>query len=72
VKARAEPAREPEAAEDADEPPSAASTDVSAKEAFDAAKELGTVEAWEAFVANYPDGFHAQLARAYLKKLGGG
>lgn len=40
------------------------------KEAFDSAKELGTVEAWEAFVANYPSGFRADLARAYIKKLG--
>ncbi len=40
------------------------------KEAFDSAKDLGTVEAWEAFVANYPSGFHADLARAYIKKLG--
>ena len=37
--------------------------------AFDAAKELGTVEAWDAFLANYPKGFHADLARAYVKKL---
>jgi hypothetical protein len=40
------------------------------KEAFDSAKELGTVEAWEAFLANYPSGFRADLARAYIKKLG--
>ncbi|MGA7455928.1 MAG: hypothetical protein WBW51_01190 [Methyloceanibacter sp.] len=40
------------------------------KEAFDSAKELGTVEAWEAFIANYPSGFRADLARAYIKKLG--
>ena len=40
------------------------------KEAFDSAKELGTVEGWEAFIANYPSGFHADLARAYIKKLG--
>lgn len=39
------------------------------KEAFNAAKELGTADAWEAFLANYPSGFHADLARAYLKKL---
>ena len=71
VKARADPPPEPEAAESADEAPPAASADVSAKDAFEAAKELGTVEAWEAFIANYPDGFHAKLARAYLKKLGG-
>jgi hypothetical protein len=41
------------------------------KLAFEAAKELGTVEAWDAFLANYPSGFHADLARAYLKKLAG-
>jgi hypothetical protein len=41
----------------------------SEKEAFEAAKELGTVEAWKAFLANYATGFHADLARAYLKKL---
>lgn len=40
------------------------------KEAFDSAKELGTVEAWEAFLASYPSGFRADLARAYIKKLG--
>ena len=68
-----------EAAEAAPPPPVApagkgASTpdDVSAKEAFDAAKELGTVEAWNIFLESYPTGFHANLARAYLKKLDGG
>jgi hypothetical protein len=45
--------------------------DVSAKEAFEAAKELGTAEAWDAFLASYPSGFYADLARAYVKKLGG-
>jgi hypothetical protein len=40
------------------------------KEAFDSAKELGTVEAWQAFIANYPSGFRADLAKAYIKKLG--
>lgn len=39
------------------------------KEAFEAAKELGTVEAWDAFLSNYSTGFHADLARAYVKKL---
>lgn len=38
--------------------------------AFQSAKELGTAEAWNAFLANYPTGFHADLARAYLKKVG--
>jgi hypothetical protein len=41
------------------------------KEAFESAKELGTLEAWNAFLGNYPTGFHADLARAYLKKLDG-
>lgn len=39
------------------------------KQAFESAKELGTVEAWDAFLSNYPKGFHADLARAYVKKL---
>lgn len=41
----------------------------SEKDAFEAAKALGTVEAWDAFLSNYPTGFHADLARAYVKKL---
>jgi hypothetical protein len=45
--------------------------DVSAKEAFEAARELGTAEAWAAFLASYPAGFYADLARAYVKKLAG-
>lgn len=48
---------------------SAQSSDLSAKEAFEAAKELGTVEAWNAFLNSYPSGFFADLARAYIKKL---
>lgn len=39
------------------------------KDAFEASKALGTSEAWEAFLKSYPNGFHADLARAYLKKL---
>ena len=39
------------------------------KEAFNSAKELGTIEAWNAFLASYPTGFHADLARAYIKTL---
>ncbi len=42
--------------------------DVSAKDAFEAAKELGTVEAWNAYLANFPTGFYADLARAYLEQ----
>jgi hypothetical protein len=41
------------------------------RQAFESAKELGTVEAWEAFLSNYSKGFHADLARAYVKKLAG-
>lgn len=41
------------------------------KEAFSEAKELGTREAWDAYLANFPTGFHADMARAYLKKLEG-
>lgn len=39
------------------------------KEAFENAKELGTVEAWDVFLSSYPEGFYADLARAYVKKL---
>jgi von Hippel-Lindau disease tumor suppressor protein len=39
------------------------------KDAFDSAKELGTVAAFEAFLSNYPSGFYADLARAYVDKL---
>lgn len=45
---------------------------VSEKDAFEAAKGLGTVDAWDAFLKSYPSGFHADLARAYIKKLGDG
>jgi len=43
---------------------------VSQKEAFEAAKELGTIEAWEAFLNRFPSGFRADLARAYVKRIG--
>ncbi len=48
-----------------------AQDELTARQAFDAAKELGTVEAWNAFLKAFPDGFFADLARAYVKKLGG-
>jgi hypothetical protein len=47
-----------------------AADDSAEKEAFEAAKELGTVEAWDAFLSHYSNGFRADLARAYVKKLG--
>lgn len=40
------------------------------KDAFESAKELGTAAAFEAFLANYSSGFYADLARAYIDKLG--
>ena len=51
--------------------PRGEAADVSAKDAFEAAKDLGTVEGWNAFLTSYPEGFFADLARAYLNKLGG-
>ncbi len=44
--------------------------EISEKEAFDSAKELGSIEAWEAFLNVFPTGFRADLARAYVRKLG--
>ena len=44
--------------------------DISEKEAFDSAKELGSIEAWEAFLNAFPTGFRADLARAYVRRLG--
>lgn len=41
------------------------------KEAFESAKELNTIEGWEAFLNAFPTGFRADLARAYVKRLGG-
>ena len=58
------------AKEEAGNDAAAGADNVSAKQAFDDAKELGTVDAWNAFLASYKDGFYANLARAYLKKLG--
>lgn len=55
---------EPEASPDP--PPDRAAQE---REAFESTKELGTAAAWDAFLTNYPSGFHADLARAYVKKL---
>lgn len=66
----AEPAKSspPAKAEKAAEK-SAAAGDISEKEAFEGAKELGTVEAWEAFLNTFPSGFRADLARAYVRRI---
>jgi len=42
---------------------------ITEKEAFEQAKDLGTVDGWKAFLAQFPTGFRAQLAQAYVKKL---
>ena len=61
----------PDAPQAAPPTPRGETVDVSAKEAFEAAKDLGTAQGWNAFLASYPQGFYADLARAYLEKLGG-
>lgn len=47
------------------------SSSITEKEAFESAKELNTIEGWEAFLNNYSTGFRADLARAYVKRLSG-
>jgi len=56
-------------ADKASNDPDDSSSDSSEKDAFDSAKELGTVAAFEAFLSSYPTGFYAKLARAYVTKL---
>lgn len=51
--------------------PPAVEKALSPKEAFESAKELDTLEAWEAYLKSYPDGFRSDLARAYVKRLKG-
>jgi hypothetical protein len=51
-------------------PSAHAGSGISEKEAFESAKELGTIEAWEAFLNRFSTGFRADLARAYVKRLG--
>ncbi len=45
---------------------------ISESEAFRIARDLGTVDAWQAFLKSFPTGFRADLARAYVKSLGKG
>ena len=45
---------------------------ISEREAFAAAKELGTIEAWEAFLNAFPTGYRADIARAYLSRIAAG
>ncbi|MCP5084154.1 MAG: SH3 domain-containing protein [Alphaproteobacteria bacterium] len=62
---------EPSAATVAEDPP-ATPKPLNDKEAFDSAKELDTLEAWQAYLRNFPEGFRSDLARAYVKRLKGG
>ncbi len=56
----------------ASQPASSTPDSTADKDDFESAKELGTAEAWQAFLANHPSGFYADLARAYLAKLSTG
>ena len=40
------------------------------RQAFEDARALGTIAAWRAFLSNYPNGFHSDLAKAYMRNLG--
>ena len=51
-------------------PPPSAADEAKIKQAFDEAKSLGTIAAWRAFLASYPEGFYANMAGAYLRSLG--
>ncbi len=42
------------------------------REAFAAAKEIGTDAAWDAFLTRFPEGFYADMARAAREKLARG
>jgi len=61
----------PPAAAPVSTPAASTADSISAKEAFEAAKELNTVEGWQYYLQNYPAGFYAEIARGFLKKLGG-
>ena len=47
----------------------APSNNISEREAFQFARELDSIPAWEAFLKVYPSGFFSELGRAYLAKL---
>ena len=44
---------------------------ITEKEAFDIAKEIASVDGWNAFLKQFPIGFRADLARAFVKRLSG-
>ncbi|MEM9029110.1 MAG: hypothetical protein AAGC70_12150 [Pseudomonadota bacterium] len=51
-------------------PESASENAETERETFLKAREKGTVDAWQSFLSRYPTGFRADLARAYLRRLG--
>ena len=64
-----------------DEEPNVASTETTppakeesptAKEAFETALETNTLEGWQAYLREFPEGVRSDLARAYVKRLQGG
>jgi len=50
-------------------PPSLPPPSLNEREAFDAAKDIGTDPAWDAFLKRFPSGFYADMARAARDKL---
>ncbi len=54
------------------QPTPEASVDSSIRRDYELASQVGTKDAWDYFIANYPKGFYSDLARAQSKKLGGG
>jgi hypothetical protein len=50
-------------------PPPARSFTADVRRDYELTKEIGTKRAWEAFLANYPVGMYADLAREQLAKL---
>ncbi|MFY0611347.1 MAG: hypothetical protein JXQ99_07475 [Hyphomicrobiaceae bacterium] len=50
-------------------PASATNAGITEKEAFDIARDLGTVDGWKAFLKQFSTGFRADLAQAYIKRL---
>ena len=53
-------------------PPPSQKPSVNEREAFAAAKEIGTDAAWDAFLTRFSEGFYADMARAAREKLARG
>ncbi len=43
--------------------------DVSEKEAFELAKDVNSLEVWQAYLIKFPHGFRAAIAKSYIRKL---